>query len=115
MSSHDFVLFALQIALMLAFGLFFGQLLRRRRQLAVVGEMLAGILLGPTVVGALFPGFYAWLFLSSEQVAAARCSSAWSARSCRLRLASGWSTPCQPPSGDRPPPPSCFRLPYSSA
>jgi Kef-type K+ transport system membrane component KefB len=72
LSSREFVLFALQVALMLAFGLFFGQLLRRRHQPAVVGEMLAGILLGPTVVGALFPAFYSWLFLSSDQVAAAR-------------------------------------------
>jgi len=37
LSSREFVLFALQVALMLAFGLFFGQLLRRRHQPAVVG------------------------------------------------------------------------------
>jgi len=72
MSSRDFVLFGLQIALMLSFALCFGQLLRKRHQPAGVGEMVAGIILGPTVVGAPFPNFYSRPLLSSEHVVAAR-------------------------------------------
>lgn len=39
-----------------------GQLFRKLRQPKVVGEILAGILLGPTVLGKLAPGFAADLF-----------------------------------------------------
>lgn len=65
MSSQDFVKLGLQIAAMLACALFFGQLLRRFRQPAVVGEMLGGIFLGPTVFALLAPAAYSWLFASS--------------------------------------------------
>lgn len=72
MSSTDFVKFALQIAVMLGCALLFGQLMRRLRQPAVLGEMFGGILLGPTVFGALLPVLFAWLFLSSSTVGTAR-------------------------------------------
>ncbi|MET9778903.1 cation:proton antiporter [Streptomyces sp. NPDC006367] len=38
------------------------QFLRRLGQPPVVGEILAGILLGPSLLGALWPGGQAWLF-----------------------------------------------------
>lgn len=72
MSSQDFVKFALQIAVMLAFAILFGQLLRRMKQPSVLGEMIGGIVLGPTIIGLLVPGLYAWLFQSSPNVAVAR-------------------------------------------
>ncbi len=72
MSSHDFVLFALQIALMLACAVVFGEAMRRLGQPAVLGEMIGGILLGPTLFGALFPSLYGGLFHSSPGVDAAR-------------------------------------------
>lgn len=75
MSSQDFVKFALQITLMLACALFFGHAARRMKQPAVVGEMLGGILLGPTLVGVLAPAVYGWLFHSSANVAVARDAS----------------------------------------
>ena len=75
MSSPDFVLFALQIAVMLACAVFFGNLMRHFGQPAVLGEMLGGILLGPTVFGALAPALYAGLFQSSAGVAEARDAS----------------------------------------
>jgi len=74
-TSSDFVLFSLQITMMLAFALFFGQLFRKLRQPAVVGEMLGGIVLGPTIMGALFPGLYSWLFGASASVTAVREAS----------------------------------------
>ncbi len=46
MSSHDFVLFALQIAAMLAWRLMCGQIMRKLGQPAVLGEMIGGIILG---------------------------------------------------------------------
>ena len=75
MSSQDFVRLALQIATMLAFGLAFGQLMRRFRQPAVLGEMIGGIILGPTIFGLVAPELYVWLFQSSADAAVVRDAS----------------------------------------
>lgn len=75
MNSSDFVTFALQIAAMLAVAILFGQMMRRMKQPAVLGEMLGGILLGPTILGMVAPEFYAWLFKSSPNVAVVRDAS----------------------------------------
>jgi Kef-type K+ transport system membrane component KefB len=74
-NSQDFVLLALQLAAMLACAVFFGQLVRRLGQPAVLGEMFGGILLGPTVLGSLTPAFYTWLFQSSAYVSVVREAS----------------------------------------
>ncbi len=60
---------------MLACAIVFGQLMRRLRQPAVVGEMFGGIVLGPTIFGLLAPALYAWLFTSSPNVTVAREAS----------------------------------------
>jgi Kef-type K+ transport system membrane component KefB len=65
----------LQFATMLAFALFFGQIIRRLKQPAVLGEMIGGIFLGPTILGFLAPSLYTWLFQSSTQVAVVRDAS----------------------------------------
>jgi Kef-type K+ transport system membrane component KefB len=75
MSSQDFVKLALQVAVMLAVALVFGQSMRRFKQPAVVGEMFGGIVLGPTIFGLFAPALYAWLFVSSANVALVRDAS----------------------------------------
>jgi Kef-type K+ transport system membrane component KefB len=75
MSSQDFVLFALQITLMLACAVILGQIMRRFGQPVVLGEMIGGIILGPTIFGALAPDLYYGLFQSSTNVATAREAS----------------------------------------
>lgn len=72
MSSQDFVKLGLQISTMLGCALLFGQLMRRLKQPAILGEMIGGILLGPTLVGLLFPNVYNWLFQSSTTVTVVR-------------------------------------------
>ena len=52
----------LQLILILATARACGWLLRHLGQPAVVGEMAAGLLLGPVVMGALFPAWHAALF-----------------------------------------------------
>jgi len=54
--------FLIQIVIILAVVQLVGVALRKVNQPAVVGEMLAGILLGPSVLGALWPAGYAQLF-----------------------------------------------------
>ena len=75
MGSHDFALFALQIAVMLTCAVVFGQMARRLGQPAVLGEMIGGIILGPTLFGALMPGLYQEFFLSSSSVTVVRDAS----------------------------------------
>ena len=52
----------LGFAIMLGLARAFGELFHRFRQPAIVGEILAGILLGPTVLGALAPGLFGQIF-----------------------------------------------------
>ena len=75
MTSQDFVRLALQLATMLGFAVVFGEIMRRLHQPAVIGEMLGGLILGPTVLGWTAPAFYEWLFLASPTVTAAREAS----------------------------------------
>jgi len=75
MGSHDFALFALQITVMLTCAVVFGQMARRLGQPAVLGEMIGGIILGPTLFGAVMPGLYQEFFLSSSSVTVVRDAS----------------------------------------
>ena len=75
MSSRDFVMMTLQLAVMLGCSVFFGQLMRRMGQPAVVGEMIGGIVIGVTVLGSVAPEFHDWLFNSSANAALVRDAS----------------------------------------
>ena len=63
------VLILLQITLMLAFALIFGGLMKRLHQPAVFGEILGGIILGPTVFGIIAPAIQFELFPVSGESA----------------------------------------------
>lgn len=49
------VLFFIQISAMLLIAVIFGHLMRRIKQPAVLGELLGGLVLGPSVLGMLWP------------------------------------------------------------
>lgn len=57
-----FALTLLQILLIVVSGRAMGMLLRRMGQPAVIGEIAAGILLGPSLFGAVAPGAFAAVF-----------------------------------------------------
>ena len=59
---HLAVQFFLQIAVILLFCRFVGSIARRLGQPQVVAEMVAGVLLGPSLFGLVFPEAQAWLF-----------------------------------------------------
>ncbi|PPD44698.1 MAG: cation/H(+) antiporter [Methylobacter sp.] len=54
--------FFVQIGLMLAVAWLFGYLMKKFAQPVVLGELIGGILLGPTLLGAFCPDVYASLF-----------------------------------------------------
>jgi Kef-type K+ transport system membrane component KefB len=61
-SEKDFALLLFQLFALLSLGLALGELFRRARQPAVIGEILAGILLGPSILGILAPDVFSALF-----------------------------------------------------
>ena len=62
MKDSDLILFLLQISAMLAVAIVCGDIMRRLHLPVVLGELAGGILLGPTLFGALAPHQYTWLF-----------------------------------------------------
>jgi len=55
-------IFLTQIIVVIVSARLLGSALRRLGQPRVIGEMLAGLLLGPSFLGAVSPAAYAWLF-----------------------------------------------------
>ncbi len=56
----------LQLIVIIAVARLFASIARRCGQAEVVGEMLAGILLGPTLFGSLFPAAFSYVFAASN-------------------------------------------------
>ena len=70
-SEQDFALLLFQLFLLLSAALTLGSFLRRLGQAAVVGEIFAGVLLGPSILGALAPGLalgYRWKGALREKI-----------------------------------------------
>jgi Kef-type K+ transport system membrane component KefB/mannitol/fructose-specific phosphotransferase system IIA component (Ntr-type) len=59
---HEVPVFLLSLAVLLGAARLLGALAQRLGLPAVVGEILAGLLAGKTVLGRVAPGAYAWLF-----------------------------------------------------
>jgi Kef-type K+ transport system membrane component KefB/mannitol/fructose-specific phosphotransferase system IIA component (Ntr-type) len=62
MTDHDVLVFLLGLATLLASARLLGEAARALRMPLVVGEMVAGILLGPNVLGRVAPHARGWLF-----------------------------------------------------
>lgn len=60
-ASHQLLVFLLQVALLLGVAIALGRLTVRLGMPALVGELAAGVLLGPSVLAHLAPAFSAWL------------------------------------------------------
>lgn len=62
LSTPEITAFLLSLAILLAAARLLGEIAKRLNQPAVLGEILAGILLGPTLLGAVAPGTSEFLF-----------------------------------------------------
>lgn len=58
----DVVHLLMQLGIMLIMGRIFAEVARKFKQPAVIGEIIAGVLLGPTVLGMIQPEWFAALF-----------------------------------------------------
>jgi Kef-type K+ transport system membrane component KefB/mannitol/fructose-specific phosphotransferase system IIA component (Ntr-type) len=64
-STQHITVFFLGLGILLATARVLGEIAQRFRQPAVLGEMLAGVILGPTLLGAISPATNAFLFPQS--------------------------------------------------
>jgi|GEM_PF-467465 len=62
LTHHEIVIFFLQISIMLALGKLLGELVKKIKQPAVIGEIIAGVLLGPTILGTFSPDTMSYIF-----------------------------------------------------
>jgi Kef-type K+ transport system membrane component KefB/nucleotide-binding universal stress UspA family protein len=66
LSSHAALLLWAQVALLLAAARLLGALVRRLGQPDIVGSLLAGVLLGPSVLGQLWPAAHRWFMAPDD-------------------------------------------------
>lgn len=69
LAAHELLVFLLQVALLLLSALFLGRIAARAGLPAVVGELLVGVVLGPSVLQRLAPGLSGWLFPGGREQA----------------------------------------------
>ncbi|MBP7460606.1 MAG: cation:proton antiporter [Candidatus Delongbacteria bacterium] len=62
LSEHQVLIFLVQFALLLGLSRWLGLVFQRFNQPTITAEILVGVILGPTLLGRLVPGLYAWLF-----------------------------------------------------
>ncbi|MFI6306011.1 cation:proton antiporter [Amycolatopsis thailandensis] len=61
-AAHSLLLFLLQVGSLLLLAVLFGRLAARFGMPAVVGELVVGVLLGPSLLAWAAPGLHGWLF-----------------------------------------------------
>jgi Kef-type K+ transport system membrane component KefB/mannitol/fructose-specific phosphotransferase system IIA component (Ntr-type) len=71
MAHQEVTVFFLSLAVLLGLARFLGELARKYRQPSVLGEILAGVLLGPTVLGYINNDWFTFLFPETGAVAIA--------------------------------------------
>jgi Kef-type K+ transport system membrane component KefB len=64
LTAHQLLIFLLQLSALLALAFGLGRLAQRLAMPAIVGELLAGVLVGPSLLGVMAPGFSHWLMPS---------------------------------------------------
>ena len=71
LTSNHLVVFFIGLSALLGMAHAFGEVARRLGQPVVIGEMLAGLLLGPTCLGRFAPAIQSWLFPAQGPAAVA--------------------------------------------
>jgi len=91
LSEHQLLVFWTQLLVLLVAARLLGALARRVGQPAVIGELLAGVLLGPSVFGELWPAGFAWFLPDDPEQSAMLVTVGWLGV-VLLLLATGFET-----------------------
>ena len=76
LDEHQLLVFLVQLALLVGTARLVGGIANKLRQPPVVGQIVAGVLIGPSVLGRFYPGAYEWLF-SDSTVGSVMYGLAW--------------------------------------
>lgn len=77
LSADEILVFLVQVTLLVGVARLGGTLLKRLGQPPVVGELLAGVVLGPSLFGLIWPSGYDWVFVADPVVNSATFGLAW--------------------------------------
>jgi len=69
--------FLIQVGALLLISRLLADLMKRWGQAAVIGELLAGVVVGPSILGLLAPPVYAWLFPADPTINHLLEATAW--------------------------------------
>jgi Kef-type K+ transport system membrane component KefB len=67
LSSSEVLHFLIIVSLMLLSARLLGELCRKLKQPAIIGEVMAGIILGPSLLGSIFPNLFKEIFVSQPK------------------------------------------------
>ena len=82
LDEHQLLVFWVQVAALVGLGRVLGIALRRIGQPSVIGELAAGLILGPSVFGQVWPSGFHWFLPNDDMQGAAIASCvAWCAPS----------------------------------
>ncbi|HAS10206.1 MAG TPA: sodium:proton antiporter, partial [Acidimicrobiaceae bacterium] len=74
---HELLIFWVGLVVVVALARGLGLVARKVGQPAVIGELAAGIVLGPSVLGRLAPDAFEWLFPADDVQTAMLFTVAW--------------------------------------
>ncbi len=77
LSEHQLLIFWIQFAALVGLGRILGLGLRRIGQPSVIGELAAGLILGPSVFGQLWPSGFEWFLPNDDMQGAAIVAVSW--------------------------------------
>jgi Kef-type K+ transport system membrane component KefB len=72
MCHTDLILFIFSFSILLFVAIVFGRLAQKLGMPKIIGELLGGIVFGPTVLGKFFPETQSWLFSYSDSILVSR-------------------------------------------
>lgn len=77
LTDHQVLVFLVQLGLLIGVARLLGGLAKRLGQPAVVGELLAGVVLGPSVFKQVWPVAHQWVFAAEPRVTSVTFAFAW--------------------------------------
>lgn len=91
LDEHQLLVFWVQVAALVGLGRVLGIALRRIGQPSVIGELAAGLILGPSVFGQVWPSGFHWFLPNDDMQGAAIVSVSWMGAALLL-LVTGFET-----------------------
>lgn len=77
LSHHAVLMLLLQIAVLLGMARFLGEIMRKLKQPPVIGELMAGVVLGPSILGLAWPEAQHFLFPKDQHLADLLSAVSW--------------------------------------